>query len=175
MGANMTKSKPTPLTMNKCSKGVWNDKLNVKNINDINEEVYLTKSEETKDRLDGDDAFIKEVDYFCNNASLIYDFTNGNVADLAKDMNNYWTDPSKEVELRTVQRLNATVCTAIGDPLEWWPYDLAGSCDGYNNCDPGYQCSGCNGDCCAIIGTKQSCARIRFSGDPTVCCFKDYV
>ena len=95
--------------------------------------------------------------------------------DLEYYFKNKLRDETREEYLNRFNNLNTTVCTSIGDPVEWMPYELAGVCE-YNVCDPGYESGGgCGGPgCCGIVGSKQSCARVAFKGDPVVCCFNDY-
>jgi hypothetical protein len=83
-------------------------------------------------------------------------------------------------------RRDTQMCTSIGDPVEWAPYDQGADTDNakafgwdcsFNSINPGYSVNGfdgCNAAACATRGFTQSCARVGFRGDPVVCCFNDY-
>ncbi len=45
-----------------------------------------------------------------------------------------------------------------------------GGCQKYNY----YEYSGCCDGCCAIIGSKLKCQRVKYTGNPVPCCLKDY-
>jgi hypothetical protein len=72
--------------------------------------------------------------------------------------------------------LSNELCNNIGDNGEWAFYDRVDNNCTYNDCDLGYKVTsggGCNGSCCGIDGGTVACARVKFSADPTVCCFND--
>ena len=77
----------------------------------------------------------------------------------------------------SVPSLGALLCNNIGDNGQWAAYDYPDNQCSYNDCKPGYKTdigAGCNGRCCAITGGTVGCARVRYTGDPVVCCLNDY-
>lgn len=66
-----------------------------------------------------------------------------------------------------------SVCAQASTAGEWG-YNGEGSDCHYDDCHPyRYTPSGCCGGCCAITGIGATCKRLKFTGNPLLCCFND--
>ena len=148
--ANMTGSTPNPKSKSSgvCSSDLWDGS---------------TRTDDVKNKLKESNAYI-EVTEFC--APLVGGGGGGGpIGSLYSTRGSVGED------------LGYTLCNNIGDNGQWAPYDFPDNRCTYNDCKLGYNVkegAGCIGSCCGITGGTVGCARVKWSGDPTVCCFNDY-